>query len=263
MWYNVRNNVCRARTTEGVKMKNSEIKAQLLTIPNLLTLIRFLSIPFYVWCIVDPKTYLTIGGYNFPLIGLLIMVFAASTDLFDGWIARKFNQGTALGAALDPFADKFMHISAILALTIMGFVHWAFIVLIAFKEIVMIVGGLFILRYGQPIKANYWGKVASFTLSIGVFMSFFHAFWAEKVFYLDWIIIGIATVLTYCALISYLKQALAIIKKVFEAKKLGIDPNDYFAEEARKQAIANGEIVDEATENAEEGTETTTETIED
>lgn len=236
-------------------MKNSEIKAQLLTIPNLLTFIRFLSIPFYVWCIADPKTYLTVGGYNFPLVGLIIMVFAASTDLFDGWIARKFNQGTALGAALDPFADKFMHVSAMLALTIMGFVHWAFIALIAFKELVMIVGGMFILRYGQPIKANYWGKVASFTLSIGVFMSFFHAFWAEKVFYLDWIIIGIATLLTYCALVSYLGQALAIIKKVFEAKKLGIDPNDYFAEEARKKAIENGEIVEEIEETTEETTE--------
>ncbi len=51
------------------------------------------------------------------------MVVAASADLFDGWIARRFNQTSDWGTMLDPFADKFMHCMAILSLVIVGNIY--------------------------------------------------------------------------------------------------------------------------------------------
>ena len=62
------------------------------------------------------------------------------------------------------------------------------------------------------------GKVASATLSLAIIMSFFHPFWATKVFYLDWIVLGIGLVLTYMAFFNYLKQAVAIIKGIMAKK---------------------------------------------
>ena len=66
-------------------------------IPNLLTLMRILLLPFFAATLVYEK-------YGYALI---IFVSAAMTDLFDGYIARVKKQTTYLGSILDPVADKF------------------------------------------------------------------------------------------------------------------------------------------------------------
>lgn len=196
-----------------------ELLKQLWTIPNMLTLLRIISVPFIMWCTLDPSTYIECGEYTFPIIGLVIMIVAASTDLVDGYIARHFNQGSQLGEMIDPLADKLMHCAAVLSLVIIGYVHWAFIVILLAKEATMVVGGIFMAGDSKNIKANYMGKVASATLSLAIVMSYFHAFWADKVFYLDWIVLGIGLVLTYMAFFNYLKQAIDIIKGILARKK--------------------------------------------
>lgn len=195
-----------------------ELLKQFWTIPNMLTLFRVICVPFVMWCTIDQDTYLQVGEYSLPLIGLIIMVVAASSDLVDGFIARRFNQGTQLGEMLDPLADKLMHCATILSLVIIGFVHWAFIVALLLKEGTMVLGGIYMAGDSKNIKANYMGKVASATLSLAIIMSFFHPFWATKVFYLDWIVLGIGLVLTYMAFFNYLKQAVAIIKGIMAKK---------------------------------------------
>ena len=110
-----------------------ELLKQLWTIPNMLTLLRIIAVPFIMWCTLDPSTYIECGEYTFPIIGLVIMIAAASTDLVDGYIARRFNQGSQLGEMIDPLADKLMHCAAVLSLVIIGYVHWAFIVILLAK----------------------------------------------------------------------------------------------------------------------------------
>ena len=196
-----------------------ELLKQLWTIPNMLTILRIIAVPFIMWCTLDPSTYIECGEYTFPIIGLVIMIAAASTDLVDGYIARHFNQGSQLGEMIDPLADKLMHCAAVLSLVIIRYVHWAFIVILLAKEATMVVGGIFMAGDSKNIKANYMGKVASATLSLAIVMSYFHAFWADKVFYLDWIVLGIGLVLTYIAFFNYLKQAIDIIKGILARKK--------------------------------------------
>lgn len=213
-------------------MRNEEIKSQIWTIPNLITFFRLLCVPFIMWCTLDKNTYMTfslpnMGDISFPLWGLVILLVAAISDLFDGWIARKFNQTSDLGAALDPIADKLMHVLTLLSLVIIGCVHWAFLVLILLKEALMILGGLFLLKYSTPIKANMTGKIASVILSVGVCMSFFHAMF-EKVYYLDWIVIGVAVLVTYVAFFGYLNQAMPHFKVIITSLKNKLDPNDVF-----------------------------------
>jgi cardiolipin synthase (CMP-forming) len=81
-----------------------------LTIPNLLTLLRFLLIPVFVLASLR-------GAYN---LAFCAFVGAAITDAFDGYIARRLNQQSRIGAFLDPAADKLMMIAGYIVFTIRG-----------------------------------------------------------------------------------------------------------------------------------------------
>lgn len=226
-------------------MRKEDLKKQIFTIPNILTYIRFLSVPVFMAFILAKNTYIAQSeAYpnGFPIIGLIVLVVAASTDLFDGWIARRFNQTSDLGTMLDPFADKFMHCAAILSLVIVGYIHWAYILVLLLKEALMVAGGFFMANESKLIKANMMGKVASATLSVAIIMSFFHEFWfglltkyfptalSSEFFSPDWLVLTIGLILTYCAFFNYLKQAVPILNKIF-AKKKAIKNGTYVPEE--------------------------------
>jgi cardiolipin synthase len=70
----------------------------MLTIPNILTVLRMIAVPVFL--------YASVRG-EFTL-AFILFVGAAFTDMFDGMIARRFNQRSRLGAVLDPAADKTM-----------------------------------------------------------------------------------------------------------------------------------------------------------
>ncbi len=192
---------------------------EIRTIPNVLTLIRLVSVPVFMFFII-------FGGFKnqtFVYIGLAIFLFSASTDLFDGAIARKYNQVTNLGKFLDPFADKVMHVGVLLSLVIIGYVHWIFIALLALKELTMIICGYFLVTNKIVLQANSMGKIASFTLSIGVISSFFHKFFVDWGVYVHWIILGIGLVLTYIAFVIYGLDALKDFKRIKLSKEMNTE----------------------------------------
>src|SRR5438874_9625388 len=79
----------------------------MLTVPNALTLLRLFLVPFFLIASIR-------GMFTTAFI---IFVSAAVTDIFDGMIARRFNQRSRIGAILDPAADKTMMISGYLFYT--------------------------------------------------------------------------------------------------------------------------------------------------
>ena len=186
-------------------------KKEICTIPNYLTFLRVALVPVYM-------TLLILGAQRenlaFIISSLAVMLFAALTDVFDGWIARKFNQGSYVGQCIDPIADKVMHIGAIVALAIAGYLHWAFIIFIVFREFMMVFVGSFIVNKVE-IKANMLGKVASATIGVGVMACFFHTYiaqlWGE--FGIDWIIVTIGLVLNWSAAINYAVNVIKQLKK--------------------------------------------------
>jgi CDP-diacylglycerol--glycerol-3-phosphate 3-phosphatidyltransferase len=76
------------------------------TVPNILTLIRILLLPFIVVLIVKGKFY----------FALFLFIISAITDFLDGYIARKFKSITSLGMLLDPVADKLLTSSTLISL---------------------------------------------------------------------------------------------------------------------------------------------------
>ena len=89
-------------------MKLSPRAGGLVTIPNVLTLVRLILIPFFVAASVR-------GHFTEAFI---LFVAAGLTDAVDGYVARRFNQRTKLGAFLDPAADKLMMVSAYIVYTL-------------------------------------------------------------------------------------------------------------------------------------------------
>jgi cardiolipin synthase len=73
----------------------------MLTVPNLLTLLRFLAVPFFI----------AASFQRMYTVAFVLFVSAAVTDILDGMIARRFNQRSRLGAVLDPAADKIIMVS--------------------------------------------------------------------------------------------------------------------------------------------------------
>jgi len=84
--------------------------AHLLTIANILTIIRLVLVPLFA----------VFAVYNDLRTALLIFVLAALTDTLDGLAARYFRQSTALGRILDPMADKLLIVTAFVILTLPG-----------------------------------------------------------------------------------------------------------------------------------------------
>jgi cardiolipin synthase len=180
----------------------SELKKEIVTIPNIITLLRIVAIPFFVFCTLT----------NRILAGFIILTLAAASDLLDGFIARHFNQVSQIGKALDPLADKLMHICALVALAIIGHIWWGFVALLFLKEAAMIAGSVLLIKRKKIIQANNMGKIASLVVTLGVGAAFFHDFFAEKLFYLDWIVLSAGLVLTYVAFFIYLNMMMKALR---------------------------------------------------
>jgi cardiolipin synthase len=81
----------------------------------------------------------------------------------DGHIARKYNLTTKLGTVLDPFADKLMSFSILISYTFSGLIPYWILIILALKEICMILGGGLLYLHGNKkvIPANKFGKIAT------------------------------------------------------------------------------------------------------
>lgn len=223
----------------------------LWTIPNIITYFRILCVPVFA-------ALMAIGGvkadYTFFYIAFGVFVLAAGSDLIDGWIARRFKMQSGIGMVLDPIADKLMHIAVLACLSLctgltpLGknynaanpwFVHYAFVILILVKELIQALIALYVMKKGATVKANWLGKVSSFTISVGVILGFFHNY----VQYADWGILAWGIVLTYAAAFAYLADALKQVKRIENGQQEAISAEtvkeeDIKAVERRKSGEA-------------------------
>ena len=83
-----------------------ELPDRLLTIPNLLSVVRLALVPVFLWLLLGPQA----DGW-----ALLILVYAGISDWADGKIARWLNQASRLGAMLDPAADRLYTLATVVA----------------------------------------------------------------------------------------------------------------------------------------------------
>jgi len=128
---------------------------QLLTLPNLLSVLRLLLVPVFL--------YLVIG--NQPLLAFLVLVIASITDYLDGYLARKLKQVTRLGALLDPAADRLYIFATLIGLAVTGAIPWWLPVVVVLRDVLMAftIPVLASIGYG-PLPVHFFGKAGTFAL---------------------------------------------------------------------------------------------------
>ena len=124
-----------------------------MNLPNKLTILRVIMIPFFVFFLLAPF----FDGYG-NYIALVIFIIASLTDLADGKIARKYNLVTNFGKFMDPLADKLLVCSAMICLVDLKLIpSWIVIIIIA-REFIISGFRLVASDNGVVIAASYWGK---------------------------------------------------------------------------------------------------------
>lgn len=133
-------------------------------VPNILSAIRLLSCPFFIYVFFTASPPLAFG----------VFVFASLLDVADGFIARKFNAISNLGKILDPLADKMLQLSAVICLSADGMLPLPVAFIMAGKELLMLIGGGIVSRKRKVmVFSNKFGKGASFFISLSLCMMFF------------------------------------------------------------------------------------------
>lgn len=132
---------------------------KIFTIPNLLSMFRIvLIIPMIVFFL--SKNY--IGA-------VICIVISGLSDMFDGMIARRFNQISKLGKMLDPIADKLTLVAVIICIGILIPNLRLLVIILAAKDILMLIGGAYLIHRGiTPPAAKWYGKIATVVFYISV-----------------------------------------------------------------------------------------------
>ncbi len=197
------------------------------TIPNLLSFIRILLIPVFAYLFYNDQ----------KIAAVAVLAISGLSDTFDGQIARRFNQVSALGKVLDPVADKLTQITIAVMLLIdfrgaenslIRAFGWVFLVFLI-KEAVMIIGGLVMLLMNiRPGAAEIWGKLATLIFYCG--MTVIIAIGPEVGALNDLvgfelpevvtgIIVVVSAIMTIVAFLSYMPETFRQFKEHFDEKK--------------------------------------------
>ena len=183
---------------------------RVLTVPNVLSLLRLLCIPLFLWLLFGAEE-LTAA---FLLLGLL-----GATDWVDGWIARRYHQESELGKILDPVADRAVLLTAAIALTADGIVPlWVGVAVLA-RELVISIATLALAAAGaRRVDVQWVGKAGAFflflafpgflcveTLSAGA--------WRDLVLFATWTVTILGLAFSYYAAFAYVPLARTALRE--------------------------------------------------
>lgn len=126
-------------------------KSQILTIPNLLSFLRLVMVPFIIWAYM---------GLDNQWLAIGLVALSGLTDIVDGKIARRFNMISDFGKILDPIADKVTQGTLIICLSAKYKLMVPLVILFALKEAVMLAMGYIVLKRQDSVNSAKWyGKV--------------------------------------------------------------------------------------------------------
>ena len=167
-----------------------------MNLPNKLTVLRVILIPFFVAFLLFDIT-----GAADKWIALAIFCIASLTDMLDGKIARKHNLVTNFGKFMDPLADKLLVCTAFVCLTTMDRLNVIVVLIIIAREFIISGFRLVASDNGIVIAASYWGKfktVSHMALIILLIMDIGGVFDVAELI-LTWV----ALILTVVSLVDY------------------------------------------------------------
>lgn len=163
-------------------------------IPNIISLLRIVMVGAFIGLFTGERY----------VAALAVYLLAFFSDMLDGQIARRYNWISNVGKLLDPLADKLMNLAALLCIFLAKDegVYLAILVLVAVKELLMLLGSLLLLKRRVVVYADYAGKLATGGFAIGTVLTLISFFRAGVEPWNVCVLIA-GTVLSYYALFHY------------------------------------------------------------
>lgn len=173
-----------------------------MNLPNKLTVVRVLMIPFFVWFML-PSLCGEMAASKW--IALAIFCIASLTDLLDGKIARKYNLVTNFGKFMDPLADKLLVGAAMICLVEMGRLPAWIVIVIISREFIISGFRLIASDNGIVIAASYWGKFKT-VFQMAMIIVLIAAFEGSVFEVVEQILIWVSLILTIVSLVDYIRK---------------------------------------------------------
>ena len=187
---------------------------RIVTIPNIITLIRFAVLPFYLWLLFGPKNYVGAG---------LVLGALGATDWVDGRLARRLGQVSAVGKVLDPVVDRLLMLTAVISVAWVHAVPVWFAGLTLLRELLISAATLLIAGLGgRRIDVLWVGKAGTFAM-----MTSYPAFliahgpagWQKVFLGIAWVAGAAGLVLAWTALFSYIEPAMEALREGREGRR--------------------------------------------
>ncbi len=182
---------------------------RVLTVPNVLSLLRLCGVPLMLWLILGPRS---------DVLAVVVLAVAGATDWLDGYIARRWHQRSRLGQVLDPLADRLYILATVLGLALRGLIPWwLMLVLVGRDAVIALLVPALRTRGYTTLPVHFLGKAATFCL--------FYAFplillgaapesWAIVARTLGWAFALWGTGLYWYAALLYLHQAYELFRSM-------------------------------------------------
>ncbi|TXK17725.1 CDP-alcohol phosphatidyltransferase family protein [Homoserinibacter sp. GY 40078] len=185
----------------------TEVSARIVTIPNLLSLVRLVLIPVFLWL-------LTAARYEWALA---VIVISSVTDFVDGWIARRFDQVSRIGQLLDPAVDRLFIFSTLIGLAWHEFLPWTLVAVIVARDVALACLGVVLANHGYgPLPVHHLGKVATFSLLFALPVIVLGAAVPEVAVYSDpvgWALALWGAFLYWWAGVIYLRETIRLVRE--------------------------------------------------
>ena len=144
------------RSAARAYVERDDLPDRVWTVPNALSVLRLLGVPLFLWLLLGPQE----DGW-----AVVVLMVSGFTDWLDGKLARWLDQGSRLGALLDPAADRLYIVSTLVALAVRDIVPVWLVAVLLGREVVLGTLLLVLRRYGYPpLQVHYLGKAATLLL---------------------------------------------------------------------------------------------------
>ncbi len=136
--------------------------------PNLISCIRILLVPIFIW--------LFFGNFSMQLFSVIVFTIAAISDAYDGYLARKLKITTKFGSFIDPIADKALILSVFSVFAYIKFIGWWVVVVLFLRDILITCLRMSLISRGTHLVTSKIAKSKTVLQFVAIYLLFINLF---------------------------------------------------------------------------------------
>ena len=186
------------------------------TVPNILSLARVLGIPVFLWLVLVERA---------DVWAFVVLVVAGASDWFDGYLARRLDQQSALGEVLDPLVDRLYILATLIGLALRDVIGWWLVGLLVGRDLVLLALLPVLRKSGRiALPVTFVGKAGTFALLWGfplLLLGSLPGTWGSVITAFGWGFALWGTYLYWWAGIRYAQQMIGASKRPISDTPMG------------------------------------------